>query len=115
MSLRRAPSASHNMNTTQESASLRVDGEHLVLDLTVSNKMGLHARPATQVVNAVRRGSSAVTATTHGETADASIGMALLLLGAEYGDLITFSARGPDAAEVLSTIRGLFERRFGER
>lgn len=68
---------------------------------------GLHARPATAWVEAVRATRSHILVRHGDESADARNLVALLQLGLRRGDRITVSASGPDEADALQTLRRL--------
>ncbi len=85
--------------------------------LTLTNAVGLHARPAAKFVQTAVRFASAITVrnvTRGGAPADAKGILSVLSLGAERGDVIEVQAAGPDEAESLDAIRVLVESRFGE-
>ena len=85
--------------------------------LTLTNAVGLHARPAAKFVQTAARFASAITVrnvTRGGPPADAKGILGVLTLGAEHGHVIEVSAAGPDEAESLTAIRTLVESGFGE-
>lgn len=85
--------------------------------LTLTNAVGLHARPAAKFVQTAARFTSAVTVrnVTRGTPAvDAKAILAVLTLGAEHGHVIEVSATGPDEIESLAAIKTLVELGFGE-
>ncbi len=79
----------------------------------VLNPAGLHARPSLAVVKAVRGSQSKVEVRTRGLTVDAGDILQLLGLGAVQGTELEFSASGPDAGEILTTLANLFTNCFG--
>jgi phosphotransferase system HPr (HPr) family protein len=85
--------------------------------LTLTNAVGLHARPAAKFVQTAVRFASAITVrnvTRGGPPADAKGILGVLGLGAEHGHVIEVSAAGPDEVESLAAIRTLVESGFGE-
>lgn len=72
---------------------------------TVDYPAGLHARPASQWVDAARATGILVRARHGGETADMRNLVALLQLGLRAGDSVTISAEGADAAKILQGLR----------
>ncbi len=85
--------------------------------LTLTNAVGLHARPAAKFVQTAVRFASSITVrnvTRGGPPADAKGILGVLSLGAEHGHVIEVQAAGPDEAEGLAAIRALVESRFGE-
>lgn len=85
--------------------------------LTLTNAVGLHARPAAKFVRTAVRFASAITVrnvTRGGAPADAKGILGVLGLGAGHGDVIEVQTAGPDEAESLEAIRALVESCFGE-
>jgi len=81
--------------------------------LVVSRPAGLHARPCLAIVNTVRQFQSEVEVRSGHQKADAREILQLLSLGATQGTELTFSARGPDADQVLEALARLFADDFG--
>lgn len=82
--------------------------------VVLTNRMGLHARPSTQIATAASRFSSDVTITKDDMTVDAKSVLELLMLAAECGSELTIQADGPDAQATVQAIAALIETRFGE-
>ncbi|HXF70416.1 MAG TPA: HPr family phosphocarrier protein [Thermoflexus sp.] len=85
--------------------------------LTLTNAVGLHARPAALFVQTAARFRSNITVRniTRGTPAvNAKAILAVLTLGAEHGHVIEISAEGPDEEEAIATLKALVESRFGE-
>lgn len=84
--------------------------------LEIRNAQGLHARPAGQIVRALRP----LDATIRIERVDTDDGanaasmLALVGLGATAGTAIRVQAGGPQAQEALAQVRALVEEGFGE-
>ncbi|WP_110590026.1 dihydroxyacetone kinase phosphoryl donor subunit DhaM [Microbacterium suaedae] len=83
--------------------------------LTLTNDVGLHARPAGLVVRALK-GLDAVVriGTDEHDSVDARSVMGLMSLGASHGDVISVTAEGPDAERALDALRALVDDGFGE-
>lgn len=77
--------------------------------LTVGNQLGLHARVATMMVQAMRNYSSKVTLCKDGVEVDARSVLGLLLLAATPGSEILVRAQGPDSKEAIETIGRLIQ------
>ena len=86
----------------------------VVRDIRIVNRLGLHARPASQLAKLagtyradihIRKGSDQVNAK--------SI-MGIITLAAGQDTLLRFIATGPDANDALEAINVLVEGRFGE-
>lgn len=80
------------------------------------NPLGLHARPAAQVVRAVRGldASVRVERDDSGASASATSLLGLVSLGAQGGSTLKIRAGGPDAEQALTRIHRLVEEGFGE-
>lgn len=82
--------------------------------VVLSNKMGLHARPSTQIATAAGRFASRVTIARDNLVVDAKSVLELLMLAAECGSELVITADGDDADTAVKAIVGLVEGRFGE-
>lgn len=82
--------------------------------IVITNKVGLHARPARMLVQTAAQFRSQIQLQ-HGEkTANAKSIVGVLKLGAALGDTITLHAEGEDAEEALKTLTDLVNRKFDE-
>ncbi len=82
---------------------------------TITNELGLHARPAMLLVQAISRLDATVVIEKEGVEADAKSIMGVLTLAAEQGSQIHVHAEGPDAVKVIEEIRKLIDDKFGEK
>jgi phosphocarrier protein HPr len=82
--------------------------------LTLVNKVGLHARPASTFVQTAARFKAAIQVTANGRTADAKRILQVLQLGAEHGTELHVRAEGADAEEAVNALAELIVSRFGE-
>jgi len=80
----------------------------------VLNELGLHARPATRIVQTAARFRSEVVLERDGQSANAKSVMGVLLLLCPKGTRVVVRAEGDDAAETVAAIGELFRSRFGE-
>lgn len=80
----------------------------------VMNELGLHARPATRIVQTASRFRSEVTLSRDGQTANAKSVMGVLLLLCPKGSRVDVRAQGDDAHDAVTAIGALFASRFGE-
>jgi phosphotransferase system HPr (HPr) family protein len=80
--------------------------------VTVRNRYGLHARPATLFATKARTFKSQIVAAREGdaETVDGKSVLGILSLGLERGATLRISARGDDAAEALAALVDLVRR-----
>ena len=83
-------------------------------DLVISNRLGLHARAAARLVQAVDAYQADIRLVKDGEMADARSVLALISLGCAEGARVTVEAEGRDAADAVQAVGNLFEERFGE-
>ncbi|MBT3381232.1 MAG: HPr family phosphocarrier protein [Lentisphaerae bacterium] len=80
----------------------------------VSNKLGLHARPASLFVRTASRFDATIAVSRDGHVSDGKSVLALLMLGAGQGTALEITADGADAAEAMAAIRDLLAEGFGE-
>ena len=86
-------------------------------DIVVSNKLGLHARPAMQFVDLANQFTSNVTVHKFGEEpgeADGKSVMQMIILAATEGTPLRIDAEGEDAEAAVDKLAKLFEQKFGE-
>lgn len=81
---------------------------------TILNELGLHARPAMLLVQAITRLNCDVTVEKDGVQADAKSIMGVLTLAAEQGSEVTVIAEGVDAQQAIDAIGKLIHDKFGE-
>ncbi len=82
--------------------------------LTIPNKVGLHARPAAQLVETARRFPCDIRVR-HGEReANAKSILSVLTLGAGQGAVVTIHAEGAQAEEALQALQALIAADFEE-
>ena len=82
--------------------------------LTVSNKMGIHARPAAMIVRIANRFEGDVWVEKDGEKVNGKSIMGLMMLAAGPGSVLRFSADGDKLDELQKQMTDLFERKFEE-
>lgn len=63
---------------------------------TITDKLGIHARPAGQLAKAAKALDSTITITKGEKTADAAKLLAVMGLGAKCGDTLTITVSGGD-------------------
>lgn len=83
-------------------------------ELTVVNKLGMHARPAGIFVREAVRFKSSVAVIKDGLEINGKSIMGLLMLAAECGSKLTIKADGPDERDAVEALSKLFQDRFGE-
>jgi phosphocarrier protein HPr len=83
-------------------------------ELTVQNKMGIHARPAAMVVRVTNKFKAEVFVEKDEEQVNGKSIMGLMMLAAGSGSKVRFIATGADAEAMLNEIEALFARKFDE-
>lgn len=83
-------------------------------ELTLINKLGLHARAAAKFVNLTSGFESNITISRNGKTVNGKSIMGVMMLAASCGTSIEVNASGKDADEALQQIEQLVQDRFGE-
>ncbi len=87
-----------------------------VLEATVQivNRAGLHARPAAALVKIAGGFKSEIHVEKNGLQVNGKSIMGVLMLAAEQGSTLRFTAAGPDAAEALTALTDLVRSGFEE-
>ena len=86
----------------------------LVRRVTVLNRYGIHARPASLLVKAASRHPCEIYIEKEGLRVNAKSIMGLLTLEGHCGAVMILTASGPEAAEALDEMVDLFEKKFFE-
>ena len=84
------------------------------IDVTIINRLGLHARACAKLVKAAAHYESRVELLQGDESADAKSIMSLMMLAAPQGSQLTLKAEGADAQAAAAKIMQLINERFGE-
>ncbi|MBQ3834013.1 MAG: HPr family phosphocarrier protein [Elusimicrobia bacterium] len=82
--------------------------------LTILNKLGLHARPASLIVQTAMKFSSSINIIKDEAKIDAKSIMGIMMLAAACGTELTIQAEGPDEDEAINKLAELFAGGFGE-
>jgi len=88
--------------------------ESVEATIEVTNRFGIHVRPAAAVTKTVIQFRSKVMIICGEKSANARDAVALAALGAGQGALLKVRANGPDAAAALRALQKLFSENFGE-
>lgn len=83
-------------------------------ELTIVNKLGLHARAAAKLVTLASGFESDITIKRGNQEVNAKSIMGVMMLAAAKGSAIEVCANGADADEALAEIARLVQNRFGE-
>ena len=83
-------------------------------EATITNPLGLHARPAAQIVRLANSFDSEIWLEKDGMQVNGKSIMGVMMLAAEQGSTIRVRADGADADRALDAICGLVSDGFGE-
>jgi len=83
---------------------------------TISNRLGLHARPAMAFVEEASRFAAEITVrkSGDGETVDGKSILQMLMLAGTCGTVIEITAHGDDEASAIEALVRLVGSKFGE-
>ena len=82
--------------------------------MEITNRLGLHARAAAQLVHLANRFASEIRIAKDGVEVNAKSIMGVLMLAAPKDSLVVIRADGPDAEEAVEAICRLITGKFGE-
>ena len=85
-----------------------------VRTVRIRNPMGLHARPAAEMVKLAGRFRSQITLEKAGLEVNGKSIMGVLMLAAEQGSALTIRGEGDDAADAVGALVDLVDRGFEE-
>lgn len=83
-------------------------------ELTVPNRLGLHARATAKLVQLLSQFRSACTLTAKGREVNAKSIMGVMLLAAGQGTPVKLRVEGEDELAAADAVQALFDRRFDE-
>ena len=83
-------------------------------EVTIVNPLGLHARPAAQLVKLASGFTAHLEIEKDGMSINAKSIMGVMMLAAEQGSSVVFKADGGDAEAALEALAGLVASGFGE-
>jgi phosphocarrier protein HPr len=90
------------------------DENPMTKDFFVSNKLGIHARPAALFVKTANRFACDIFVEKDGEKVNGKSIMGLMMLAAGPGSKLTIHAHGKDASQALAELETLMKRKFDE-
>ena len=96
------------------SAKKLTDGEFLTRELTIANKLGIHARPAALFVKTANRFACEIFVEKDGEKINGKSIMGLMMLAAGPGSKLTLHVKGADAMTAIAELEALVKRKFDE-
>ena len=80
----------------------------------IVNKLGLHARPAAEIVKTAARFKSNITIIRDDLEVNGKSIMGVMMLAAEFGSTILIRTEGADAEAALDALEALVAAKFGE-
>ena len=80
----------------------------------IINKLGIHARPAAEIVKTASRFGSNITIVRDELEVNGKSIMGVMMLAAEQGSTIAIKAEGPDADAALDALESVIADGFGE-
>lgn len=86
----------------------------IVKTLTVTNKLGIHARPAGMIVDITGQAKSDISIVFEGSKANAKSILNVMMLAIPAGSEVKFEIDGEDEENVASLLENLFNEHFNE-
>lgn len=83
-------------------------------DITIINKLGLHARAAAKFVTLASQFESTIEVARGTQKVNGKSIMGVMMLAASKGTTLTVSADGPDEDQAIAQIESLIQDRFQE-
>lgn len=106
---------SESYRTVRHGDPVVLGGMETGFRFTVTDPVGLHARPAGMLAELVRKYDCTVTFSANGKTASAASPIELLELGAAQGTVLTVSSEGREAGAALQAVRAFLEETLKEK
>jgi phosphocarrier protein HPr len=95
-------------------AKKAAEDDGMIRELLVSNKLGIHARPAAMFVKVANRFNCNIFVEKDGETVNGKSIMGIMMLAAGPGSKLKVRAEGQDASQALTELEMLVNRKFDE-
>ena len=83
-------------------------------EVKILNKLGIHARPAAEIVKTAGKFKSNITIVRDDLKINAKSIMGVMMLAAEHGAMIILRAIGDDAEAALDALAAVIANKFGE-
>jgi phosphocarrier protein len=83
-------------------------------NVKVINSLGIHARPASMIVQTAIKYKASVQLVKDGASADAKSIMSVMMLAAAQGSNVIIKGTGDDETEAVDAIIALFDKKFNE-
>ena len=82
--------------------------------ITISNKLGLHARASAKLTKLAGSFASEVHLSRNGRRINAKSIMGVMMLAAGLGSEVEIECSGPDEEQAMAALRQLIDDKFGE-
>jgi phosphocarrier protein HPr len=102
------------MGLLNRRASAGTRDQKIDKEITVVNRLGLHARPAAMFVRIASRYRSEIWVSKEGEEVNGKSIMGLMMLAAGQGSKLRIRCEGPDAGRAIEELEELIKSRFNE-
>lgn len=79
---------------------------------TITDEVGLHARPAGMLAREAKKYESKITIRKGGQSAEAAKLMAVMGMGVKKGDTVTVEVEGADENTTAEAMKAFFENNF---
>jgi phosphocarrier protein len=90
------------------------NGDWLQTNVTIQNRLGLHARPAMAFVDTANGFTSDIRVNKGDQNVDGKSIMQMMMLAATQGTKLVVKAKGADADAAITALRELVDRKFDE-
>ncbi len=84
-------------------------------EITIRNKLGMHARASAKFVTLATAYKSNITLTRNGQQVNGKSIMGIMMLAASVGSFINICAEGHDEKEAIDALSELVSSGFGEK
>ena len=102
------------MGLLNRRASRVASSQKIEKEISIINRLGLHARPAAMFVRVASRYRSEIWVAKEGEEVNGKSIMGLMMLAAGQGSKLRIRCEGPDADKAIEELEGLINGRFNE-
>src|SRR5947207_6990646 len=102
------------MGLLSRRANRATSSQKIEKEISIVNRLGLHARPAAMFVRIATRYRSEIWVANEGEEVNGKSIMALMMLAAGQGSKLRIRCEGPDADQAIEELEQLINARFNE-
>src|SRR5213082_3822273 len=102
------------MGLLNRRASRVASSQKIEKEISIVNRLGLHARPAAMFVRIASRYRSEIWVEKEGEQINGKSIMGLMMLAAGQGSKLLIRCEGPDADKAMEELEELIRKKFNE-